>query len=207
MSARRVAGSLAIVAAFALSAVLALFAVDVTRAEQALERGDQRFGRAAGTPGMWSADTVLPDRAARALLDVDDDVDYRTAVQRFRLSRPRAPVTRFPQLAERSGAEALLARTARREPDRARQSALFNLRGALALEESRLGASGGAAVRRAAGHFRRAVELDAANEHARLNLEVALRLLARSARSSAGSGERAATPASGAGAASAGSGY
>jgi hypothetical protein len=207
MNGRTVLGVLGVVLAFAVAAVLALLAADVARTEQALERGDTTFARAAGARGMWSADTVLPAGAGRALLDVDDDVDYRTAVQRFRLSRPREPVTRFAQLAERSGAEAALARTARRDPDRIRQSALFNLRGALALEESRLGAGSGPSVRRAVGHFRRAVELDATNEDARFNLELALRLLSRSGGSSAGSGERAATPASGAGAASTGSGY
>jgi hypothetical protein len=51
------------------------------------------------------------------------------------------------------------------------------------------------------------MELDPENDDARFNLELALRLLSNAASSSAGSGERAATPASGAGAASSGSGY
>lgn len=207
MRPRHVLGLAAVALAFAVAAVLALLAADVMRTQQALERGDARFGSGVGTRGMWAADTILPAGASRTLLDAGDDIDHRAAVQRFRLSRPREPVTRFSQLTERSGAEAALARTARRDPDPVRQSALYNLRGALAFEDSRLGTGSGPPLRRAAGHFRRAVELDPANDDARLNLELTLRLLARSGQSSAGSGERAATPASGAGAASTGAGY
>lgn len=206
MRASWIAGPLAVALAFALAALLALLAADVMRSQQALERGDARFAGAAGTSGMWTAETVLPAGASRSLLDVADDLEFRAAVQRFRLARPREEVTQFSQLAVRSGAERVLARAAG-NADRRRGSVLSNLRGALALEEARLGTGPGPPLRRAAGHFRRAVELDPANDDARFNLELALRLLSSAASSSAGSGERVATPASGAGAASSGGGY
>ena len=208
MTARRLAGPAAIVAAFVVAAMLALLAADVVRSQQALERGDARFGAVAGTEGMWSAETLLPRRASRALLGIDDDLDFRLAVQRFRLARPRSPVTQFSQLTARSGAERALARAARGGQDPRRRAVLANLRGALALEEARLSqGQGGPPLRRAIGHFRDAAMLDPGNQDAKFNLELALRLLSSSGGGSGGGGERAATPASGAGSATAGSGY
>ena len=206
MKTSRIAGPVAVVLAFSVAVLLALVAADVMRTQQALESGDARFGGVAGTKGMWTADTVLPAGAGRALLDIEDDLEFRAAVQRFRFAQPRQEVTQFSQLAVRSGAERVLARAAL-DADQRRGSLLANLRGVLALEEARLGNGTGPPLRRAVGHFRRAMELDAGNDDARFNLELALRLLSSTASSSAGSGERAATPASGAGAASSGGGY
>ena len=203
----RIAGPVAVVLAFAVAILLALLAADVMRSEHALEEGDVRFAGGAGTREMWTADTILPAGASRVLLGLGDDLDYREAVQRFRFSQPRQPVTVFAQLTLRSGAERALATAARQDTDPERAAALANFRGALAMEEGRLGTNSGPALRRAASHFRRAMELDPDNDDARFNLELALRLLSNTARSSAGSGERAGTPASGAGAASSGSGY
>jgi len=207
LTARRITGMAAVVAAFILSALLAILAADVRRSQEALERGDARFGAVAGRDGMWAADTLLPSGVSGGLLGIGDDVEFRTAVQRFRLSRPRQPVTQFSQLTGRSGAERVLARVGRGGLDDRRLAAAANLRGALALEEARL-ETAGPPLRRAVGHFRRAVELDPANDDAKFNLELALRLLSGSGGGSGGGGgARTATPASGAGAASAGSGY
>ena len=206
MKASRVAGPLAVVLAFAVAVLLAVVASDVMRTQQALQSGDARFGGVAGTKGMWKADTVLPAGVSRALLDVEDDLEFRAAVQRFRFSQPRREVTQFSQLAVRSGAERVLAQAAL-DADSRRGSLLANLRGVLALEEARLGVGSTPPLRRAAGQFRRALELDSSNDDARYNLELALRLLSGAAATSAGSGQRAATPASGAGAASTGGGY
>ena len=207
MSRRRLVGALAVAALFAASGVLAILAGDVARAERALSQGDVRFGAVAGRGGMWEAETTLPSGLTRRALGVEDDIDYRRAVQRFRLSRPRQPVQQFAQLTVRAGADRALAAAARDESDPRRRSALHNLRGALALEEARLGTESGPPIRRAVTQFRLAVELDPRNEDAQYNLELALRLLSRSATTSGGSGERAATPASGAGSATSGSGY
>ena len=207
MSRRRVVGAVAVVALFAAAAFCAVLAADVVRAERAVAQGDARFGAVSGRQGMWEADTTLPYRLTRVVLGIEDDVAYRAAVQRFRLARPRQPVEQFAQLAVRAGADRALARAAREQTDPDRRAALHNLRGALSLEEARLGSDSGPPIRRAVTQFRLAVELDPGNEDAQYNLELALRLLARSGATSGGSGERAATPASGAGSATAGSGY
>ena len=207
MSRRRAVGAVAVVALFAAAAFCAVLAADVVRAERALGQADARFGAVSGRQGMWEADTTLPYGLTRAVLGLEDDVAYRSAVQRFRLARPRQPVEQFSQLAVRAGADRALARAAREQTDPGRRAALHNLRGALSLEEARLGSDSAPPIRRAVTQFRLAVELDPANEDAQYNLELALRLLARSGETSGGSGERAATPASGAGSATAGSGY
>lgn len=207
MTSSRLAGPLAVALAFAVAVLLAVLAVDVTRSQDAFDEADVRFAGVAGTKGMWAPDTILPSYVSRSLLGLEDDLAFRAAVQRFRFSRPRQTVTTFAQLTVRSGAERSLAAAARQDPDPRRGSKLANLRGVLALEEARLGTASAPALRRAATHFRRAMELDSANDEARFNLELALRLLSSAGSSSAGSGERAATPASGAGAASSGSGY
>jgi hypothetical protein len=207
VSGRRIAGLVAGVGLLALSLVLVLLAADVLRVQRALEHGDSRFGPVAGGVGMWEADTTLPAGVAERVLGVDDDVAYRAAVQRFRLAQPRQPVQQFSQLTVRAGADRRLAAAIREEGDPQRRAALHLLRGGLALEESRLGSDSGPPIRRAVTQFRLAVELDPTNVDAQYDLELALRLLARSGDTSGGSGERAATPASGAGAGTAGRGY
>jgi len=207
MSRRRIVGGAAIAVVFVASAFLAVLAADVSRAERAVSQGDTRFGAVAGRRGMWEADTRLPAELTRRVLGIDDDIAFRTALQRFRLSRPREPVQQFAQLAVRAGADRALARAAREETEPRRRSTLHNLRGVLALEEARLGSESAPPIRRAVTQFRLAVELDVENDDAQYNLELALRLLSRSATTSGGSGERAATPASGAGSGTAGSGY
>src|SRR5687768_4560244 len=147
MTTSRLSGAAAVALAFVVAVLLALLAADVVRSQQALEEGDVRFAGVAGTKGMWEADTILPAAASRALLGLDDDLDYRQAVQRFRFAQPRQPVTTFAQLAKRSGAERVLAAAAREEPDARKGAALANLRGALALEEARVGTVSGPAVR------------------------------------------------------------
>ncbi|MGI8479480.1 MAG: hypothetical protein ACR2M2_06450 [Gaiellaceae bacterium] len=207
MTSRRIAAALGVVSLFAASLVLAVLAGDVAKTERALAQGDARFGGVPGRIGMWDAETLLPGGIARRVVGIEDDIAYRTALQRFRLSRPRQPVERFAQLTVRAGADRTLARVARDEPDPRRRSALHTFRGALALEEARLGSDSAPPIRRAVTQFRLAVELDPQNGDALYNLELALRLLAGSGTTSGGGGERAATPASGAGAATSGSGY
>lgn len=207
MTKGRMLAAAGVVVAFAASLVLALLAADVVRSDRAIDRGDARYGGVAGRTGMWEADTILPSSVSTRLLGIEDDLDYRDAVQRFRFSKPRQPVQAFAGLAVRAGADRRLAQAVRAESDPGRQAALLNLRGALALEEARLGSDSSPPIRRAVTHFRRAAELDPANHDVQYNLELALRLLKRAGTTSGGSGERASTPASGAGAGSSGSGY
>jgi hypothetical protein len=208
MTSRRVLAPVAVVAALVISLLLAFLAADVLRWQRSLESGDARFGTVAGDRGMWSPDTLLSTGASRSLLGVEDDVAFREAVQSFRFARPRAPVTRFSQLAARSAAERTLARVSRGNQDRERAAVVANLRGVLALEEARTSqGNAGPPLRRAITHFQQAVTLDRQNDDAKFNLELALQTLSSSGGGSGGGGERTATPASGAGAATAGTGY
>ena len=210
MTARRLALPAAIVASLVLAAVLAALAVDVLRWDRRVERADLAFTTHVGPRDLWDAETVLPSGASRALLGLRDDLAVRRAVRQFRAARPRAPIRQFSDVTPRSAAEAQLARAARTDPGARSKSLLANLRGALALEEARIAElESTVLLRRAAARFREAIRLHDGYEDAKFNLELTLRLL-RSSRvqsGGGGGGDRAETPASGAGSASAGSGY
>ena len=198
-----------LVVALAASGFLATLAVDVLRWDRQLEQADLRFASGTGNRDMWIADTYLPSDLSGSLLAVDEDVAIREAVQAFRTSRPRRPPQQFSHVALRSAAEAELARAVRTGPGRKQEARLSNLRGVLRLEEAR-GAQTEQSVllRRAAASFREAIGNDIRYEDAKFNLELTLRLLQRGGSpSGGGGGDRADTPASGAGTASTGRGY
>jgi hypothetical protein len=199
----------ALVLALVASALLAALGVDVLRWDRQLQQADLRFASGTGSRDMWTADTYLPADLSGSLLAVDEDVAVRRAVQAFRTSRPRRPPQQFTHLTLRSAAEAELARATRMEPGRKQEARLSNLRGVLRLEEAR-GAPSEMSVllRRAATSFREAIRKDLEYEDAKFNLELTLRLLQRGGSpSGGGGGDRADTPASGAGTASTGRGY
>jgi hypothetical protein len=196
--------------AIAASVALFVLALDVLRWRNHVEAADLRFAAGAGTAGMWEPDTILPAGTSRSLLALDDDLDHRRAVQRFRVSRVGEPARSQDDVARRGRLEAELARLDRSDPDAARRSRVANLQGALALELARDDQGQQAVLlRRSADGFRRAVRLDPANEDAKYNLELVLRLLeqAENDASAAGGGERGDTEGSGAGAATSGTGY
>ena len=209
MTTRKLAGPAAVVLALAAAVALAVVAADVLRSQRALEAGDVRFAARTASMRAWTPETVLPAGVSRTLLGVEDDLAVRRALQRFRISRPRSPIRSFDDVGLRSAAEGELARAARSDPGPEQEALLANLRGVLALEEARAGESQAPVLlRRAAARFRGAIRLDARFEDAKFNLELALRLLrGPESGSGRGGGQRADTPASGAGTASAGSGY
>ncbi len=210
IGARRWLGAALVVVALALAAFLAVLGADVLAWRGQLEDADVGFTQRAGDPAMWEPDHRLPGSLARRALSVEDDIAYRRAVQRFRLSRPRSPQRDLNDVALRSAAETELARAGRAQSDRRRRSQLANLRGALAFEEARSDEAQAALfLRRGLGEFREAARLDPDNEDARYNLELVLRLLQNVEGESGGGGggQRSDTPASGAGAASQGEGY
>ena len=197
------------VAAVALAVLFAALAIDVLRWQRHLDESDLRFALATGTADTWTPDTVLPVRVSQNVLRVDDDVAFRRALMRFRLSQPRKPLQQFSDITLRSAAESSIATAARLDPGAEQRALLANLRGVLALEEARgVQLQQGVLLRRAAVNFRDAIGFDRDFEDAKFNLELALRLLQRSgAESGGGGGGRTETPASGAGAASSGRGY
>jgi hypothetical protein len=209
-------GFAGVVVLLALAVFLAVLAIDVLRWRGHLERADVALASGQGESALRDPAMRLPSGLSHRLLDVDDDVAFRRAVERFRQSNPRRPPRDQREASLRSRAETELARIGRNESNTARRSLLSTLRGVLALEDARAQFArfqqrqGGVFVRRSLASFREAVRLDESNQDAKFNLELVLGLL-RSAQTGDGNGEggtrRGDPVASGAGAASAGSGY
>jgi hypothetical protein len=211
MSRRQLVASIAALLAVAGAAFLAVLALDALRWRGHLEDADLRYAARSGNAEMWEPDTRLPLGLTRELLAVDDDIAYRRAVQAFRVVNVARPPRDLADVGRRGQVELRLGRLAESDRSAVRRSLAANLRGVLAFEEARNDGGGQAAIflRRALGEFRRAIRLDPANEPAKYNLELVLRLLQQTSNDSqaGGGGARADTPASGAGAASSGSGY
>lgn len=193
-----------------LALLLVALAADLLRWERELERGDASFASGASIrAAAWEPQTTLPGGVSRALLAVEDDIVYRSALRRFWLSGPREPIREFADVTRRTGAEREVARAGEVDTNRDRRAQLAIFRGALLLEEARNSpVQREVFVRRAISEFRKAAALDPDNEEALYNLELALRLLRR-AGSDSGEGQtsRSPLPAPGAGAATSGGGF
>lgn len=198
------------VAALLLGALLGLaLAVDLLRVQNRVDLADAAFTSGVDEKVTWDADTLLPVGVSRGILGLGDDVTFRKAVQRFWLSKPRAPLREFADVTRRSGAERELARLGEDDASGERRAVLLTMRGALLLEEARNTTTQRQVfVRRAIEQFRKAVVLDPSNADAVYNLELALKLLRRGGADPGGAGEgRAPLPSPGAGAATTGTGF
>jgi hypothetical protein len=159
-----------------LGALAALLASDLRAWPAALRAGDERY-RVSPAGAHWYASTVLPG-VAGDVLGVSDDVAARRAIRLFRLTygvRGSLDMQLQTQGA-RAQAELALADLARsRDPLRAAQAS--DLLGVLAFGDL---ASGGGTnpdqADRAVSAFLNAVRLDPADEAAKVNLELVLRL-------------------------------
>lgn len=197
------------VLSLAVASALFLAGIDALRWRGQVERGDVVFASAPQLPRSWVPETSLPVGVTRSLLGVDDDLAFRAAVRHFRVSRPWEPAQSAHDLALRGQAEAELARVGGSGASTRRAYAAL-LRGILAFEEARGDSQqAGVLLRRALVQFRAATRLDPGSEDAKADVELVLRVLEEAAKgaSAAGSGERPNTVASGAGAATSGSGY
>lgn len=196
--------------ALLLGAVLGVaLAVDLLRVQDRVDLADAAFTSGVDEKVTWEADTLLPAGVSRGILGLGDDVTFREAVQRFWLSKPRAPLREFGDVTRRSGAERELARLGEVDASGERRAILLTMRGALLLEEARNTTTQRQVfVRRAIEQFRKAVVLDPSNADAVYNLELALKLLRRGGADPGGAGEgRAPLPSPGAGAATTGTGF
>jgi hypothetical protein len=174
---RRHAPAILLGAGFVAGLLLLVLALDVWRAQRAVEEDDSRFLAQPRIQGYWEDDGVLPFAVGRRLAGVQDDVALRRAVQRFWLGRPRDGMTpNRARLTERAKAQAALA--AAEEGGGAAASQTANLLGILALLTPPDQAERSQVVRAAATAFRRAIVLDPANDDAKFNLESVLRLVA-----------------------------
>ncbi len=200
----------AAVASLGLALVLGLAGLDALRWRGQIERGDVAFSVGPAPPRSWAAETRLPAGLTRSLLGVGDDVSLREAVRGFMVATPWQPARNSHELALRSEAEAALARIERGDGHRAQRAHAALLRGILSFEEARADSQqAGVLLRRALVEFRTAARLAPASEDARADVELVLRLLQEAADSTSagGGGERPNVVASGAGAATSGSGY
>jgi len=159
---------------FALAATLLLLAHDVLRWREAMPAGDVRYRVSPEASDSWQPDTLLPFGAARELLDVGDDVEFRFAVRAFRLARLEDTTVSDPELALlRNAAEARLEAIATGAGDRRRRSRAAGLLGALGLArvatetEDRI-----PLIESTIASLQLA--LDPENDEAKFNLEVAL---------------------------------
>jgi hypothetical protein len=208
---RQVAASVVALVAVAAAAFLAVLALDALSWRGHVEDADLRYSARQGDAAMWEPDTRLPLGLSRDVLAVADDIAYRRAVQAFRVVNVSRPPRDLADVGRRGQVELQLGRLAGSSSSHESRALAANLRGILAFEQARNDSGGQTAVflRRALSEFRNAIRLDAGNEPAKYNLELVLRLLQATADDSqaGGGGARADTPASGAGAATSGSGY
>jgi hypothetical protein len=197
------------VVALAVAAALALFASDVLAAQSTMKRDDLRFRVAPDARGLWKIEGRTP--SLKSLLQLEDDLAWRVAAQRFQLSRARANIAYDPsRTSTRAETQAGLATAETHPLTPAQSSALANFSAVLAFEEA-VGdpQNGPALLRRSTSEFRRAIRLNPQNEEAKFNLELLLQLLEsndqqRRDRLGVGTGSDNAT---GAGAAREGTGY
>jgi hypothetical protein len=206
---RPVALALAFVAV-AVAAFLVVLGIDVLRWRGDVKHADLRYEARAGERDMWRSDTWLPERLSRDLLDVDEDVQYREVLQQFALARVRQPPRDQRDLAKRGAVETELSRLGEQSLGPERLGMIANLSGALSFEEARFDEGQRATfLRRSLAEFREAIKHDPANEDAKYNLELVLRLIqsVENESGAGGGGARGDTQASGAGAATSGSGY
>ena len=195
---RHWAGLLALLC-IVVTAVLGLLAVDVRAVRTTVARDDVRFRVRPTHNALWHLQGVLPGNPAAGLVGSSDTTSYRHALQFFWYSRIGAS----PQLHEdmptiRAEAQGRL----QTEMDSAwsahERSSAANLLGVLVVTTPVPTSDRPLlrrVLRRAAGYFQRAIAIDPANDDAKQNLELVLRVaqpkkggLNRDARSGYGSG-------------------
>ena len=199
----RISIPLAVVALLSLllGVALALLALDVRRWNGRLDAASVRW-----TVDPSDVSQTVPLGAARRLLGIDDDVAWHETLGVFRLAGLRNDYRTPFQQSLQSEAEFHLARVMQTEDDPRRRSLAANLRGIIAFETAQTGAERGPSLRRSVTEFQKAIELDPANDAAKYNLELTLRLLrvsgpargrGRWRRSRLGAGAGTRTPGSG----------
>jgi len=205
VGARILGGIVALLAA----AALAVFASDVLAAQSTMKRDDLRFGVSPDANALWKVEGRTP--SLKSILSIEDDLAWRTAAQRFQLSRARANIAYDPsRTSSRADSQAALATAETFALTPRQASALANFSAILAYEEA-VGdpQNGPMLLRRSTGEFRRSIRLYPRNEEAKFNLEILMSLLTsenqqRRDRLGVGTGV---DDAAGAGAAAEGAGY
>jgi hypothetical protein len=161
----------------AVAIALGLFARDVRATQRSFARDDLRV--AAAVPGQpdWRASTTFPFAWSDDLLGLGGDRRLRLAIQEFKTTYNRPAGFDSGQAATRArdAAEAALAASAQ-DADPKRASLALDLLGLLVFGDSTAG-GGSAAATRAVSDLQQSIALDAANDAAKTNLELVLKLL------------------------------
>lgn len=173
---------LAVVAVLAvpIALVLVVLALDVLRTPGWVSEDDSRFDAAPlRSGGLWNESGLLATRARIRALELEDDFEYRRTVALFaRLQPGKADQLIDPEQENRwAELQFELTNGSRENPDPRRRSELQNLMGVVQLARYLYASPDqrNMLLSNAIGSFRAAVELDPANDDAKLNLELAMR--------------------------------
>ncbi len=159
----------------ALAAFLVLIALDAQVWRKRIAADDIRVRATPIAQNLWRPTQAAPFGLARRLLGLDDDLAYRNAVREFRVGRPLELLFTPKTTSHRAEAQALLSEASRLDPQPARASQEQNLLGVLGFALATQDASQSKTfLNNAVTAFRRAIDLDPANEDALFNLEYAL---------------------------------
>jgi hypothetical protein len=161
---------------FALATLLLILALDVHRWSSSLSNGDVHYRVTPEAGNPWQVSPLVPLGVARSLLDVQDDVDFRYAMQAFRLARLEDATVSDPQVALlRNFAQARLEAIAAGSDDRRRRSRAAGLLGAIGLARLMSETQDRVALLEATvASLQLALALDPGNDEAKFNLELAL---------------------------------
>lgn len=171
----RIGGGIACLAA---AAVALLLAVDVRAWQGRVTADDLRFRNIPARGDLWRPRQLVPFGAARELLALGDDLEYRQALRLYRLGRPLRDRYDSTTAADRIDAQVALSETEHDLTDDARRAQVANLLGvlqtALATRDPRVTRT---FVQNAIASFVHASELDETNDSPKFNLEFALNQL------------------------------
>jgi hypothetical protein len=174
---RRIALGAAALLSLGLAVVLALVALDVARWERAFRSDDVMYRTKQDDQTLWNPQTLVPFGLAGGLLEVGDDVQLRKALQALRAAHldEVGVLTSDPRIAiSRNEATARLEAVVAHDPDRARRSRAAGLLGVIGLARFVTETQGREALLSSSVlNFRRAIELNSANDEAKVNLELA----------------------------------
>lgn len=204
-----VAGALCYVT---LAVCVFLFAADVASWRDAMSRDDVRYRLRSSEAGLWQPAVVLPLGIAGDVLGVGDDVRFREALRALRLGRLDLGITSDPKLAlYQNEARARLQEIVGGGGDPRRRSRAMGLLGVVSFASAITEARDQALyIQDATAALQGAITLDAANDEAKVNLELALQK-GRALQPAEGAGGPNPSPggsgAKGAGAGTPGSGY
>lgn len=159
--------------------LFALFAADVAAWRSRVARDDLRFRALPTHRGLWLSPARLPGDPAGTVLGVPGTIAWRRAVQLFWYSRIGSdPETRLDPPTLRAEAQDRLLAEIGGAPTAGQRSAAANLLGVLVVTTPSAHDAGTIEqiLKRSAGFFRQAIEIDPGNAQAKENLEIVLRI-------------------------------